>query len=498
MKHIFFYDESEHSRKINKKTVQADLFYDGFITSIVGWNKTDEAIIESRYLSFEEKHKHRKSNGEIKSQTIKQSQMKFGFASFNKDNIAFLNDYLSVFDEKVVVYFSLSSKLEYIVNQLFKNYNNSLGFDMDALRYSVTKAIVTYKPLGVIESIYNCPQSAVTVMRIFFEDRIQKNRENPALKQLETKAFEQILVVLDDANQPLELSWDYRAPFYGFKRYLKESNINNYQLLLDREGEEQKTLKAAQEVGLTNVSECDSKDCIGIRMADMFAGIIAKMMKSLSVSLTPSKNGKIEKVILNKEWFDLKDEQLELYHKLYSIAIEQNKRWYKTFTSRYSDNMVVFIALLRFMHEFKSAAQLKENLSLRGEQFNSYACQSLADRFSMMRHKLPIIPISQQEIQNGFFFNQRGAKVYYNAIEQPKLPISAHGSKYKVLSVGIANGSIPLVTIEQKGKAICYRIPNELLGWVQNLVECADVGESILPSEVVFTKQLERYCADIL
>lgn len=32
----FYYDESEHSRKINQKTITADNYYDSFIAVVVG------------------------------------------------------------------------------------------------------------------------------------------------------------------------------------------------------------------------------------------------------------------------------------------------------------------------------------------------------------------------------------------------------------------------------------------------------------------------------
>ena len=36
MKYIFFYDETEHSRKINYETVTANNFYDFLISGFVG------------------------------------------------------------------------------------------------------------------------------------------------------------------------------------------------------------------------------------------------------------------------------------------------------------------------------------------------------------------------------------------------------------------------------------------------------------------------------
>ena len=52
MKYIFFYDETEHSRKINYETVTANNYYDNFITGIVGWKAEEDECISDRYLAL--------------------------------------------------------------------------------------------------------------------------------------------------------------------------------------------------------------------------------------------------------------------------------------------------------------------------------------------------------------------------------------------------------------------------------------------------------------
>ena len=47
-KYNFYYDESEHSRKISYTTISASNYYDNFITMIVGWSD-EEANILQRY-----------------------------------------------------------------------------------------------------------------------------------------------------------------------------------------------------------------------------------------------------------------------------------------------------------------------------------------------------------------------------------------------------------------------------------------------------------------
>ena len=56
MKYHFFYDETEHSRKINIATVSAPNYYDNFIAVILGWKEADEQVIRDSYLKFEKKY----------------------------------------------------------------------------------------------------------------------------------------------------------------------------------------------------------------------------------------------------------------------------------------------------------------------------------------------------------------------------------------------------------------------------------------------------------
>lgn len=158
----FYYDESEHSRIINLSTITGETYYDNFLTAIVGWDSDKEAGIKQKYLVFEEKYAERKKKGELKSDTFKSNQFKYGFASFNKPNVDMLNDLLSIIDDDFFIYLFVASKIEYVIIQLFKDYKNSLFFDMDSVRYSIVKAILTYRPIEVINNIYAEPNKFVS------------------------------------------------------------------------------------------------------------------------------------------------------------------------------------------------------------------------------------------------------------------------------------------------------------------------------------------------
>ena len=498
----FYYDESEHSRKINYNTVTAPNYYDNFVTVVVGLSKENEKEVFKKYENFENKYADRKDrNGELKSTTLKQKKFERGFASLDKANIQFIMDFLSIFDENTKLYFSVASKIEYLFLQLFIGYQNNFIIDADAVKYSITKALVVYRPQNVIKSVYDNPEKFVEELKIFFRERIEYNHSNMKLKKQENEAFENILYILDDISAIPKLQWDYHMSFSGFAKYLQEEQIKNYALVLDKEGEQNessRTMQAAGKMGLSNVTEKNSKDSCGLRMADMMAGIISKLLKALCDELHyHSFVEGTEKKLLNAKWFRLNEAQLELYKKLYKIICEWDNAWYKSYAGIYSDDLVCFIGLLGYMTHFENLKQLvNEKLEMQGEYFNSYVCRQLSDYFKRRRSKLPIDLIDKNDEE--YFLNHRGAKVYFDISKQPILQIAEDSQTEMVLSVGMDKSGSPLITISNDGNPICYRLPEELSDWAYTAIGKANMGENLFPSQVVFTKEKNRYFADVL
>ena len=493
----FYYDESEHSRKINLKTIMADNYYDNFIAIVVGWRSEYETALFSRYTSFEEKYKHRKSKGELKNTTIRQSQLEHGIASINNNNVNFLEDFLALFDENIFIYYAVISKIEYIIQQVFIDYKNSLGIDMDAMKYSIVKAVILYKPTNIINGLYNNTSELVSLLKEFFNAQIEKDRMNEELKKNEIEQYKQILMILKDVSKIKTIDWNYDISFNGFKKYLSEKSINNYSLTIDKEGTHGNTAKAAIREGIAEVSEADSLTSCGIRMADMLAGIISKLLKALHNALSyESEEEQLSKKILNCSWFSLSDKQLLLYKRLHKVVVDLNNSWYKAFSGIYSDDLITFIALLNYMNHFESVEAIKNNLAMHGENFNAFACESLFDYYERMRNKLPKEPI--EKTSKDYFLNQKGAKVYFDINKQPLLEMTENQIVCDTLSVGCSKNMIPLITIVEEGDVKCYRLPLELSEWVMTLVGFANMGENLLPSKVMFSNTEDGLFADIL
>ena len=500
--HHFYYDESVHSRKINDKTIKSNNYYDNFVSVIVGWPKQKERTVFEKYQSFEAKYAERKDkNGELKSKTLKKNQFEFGFASMTKPNVQFVNDFLSLFDEDINFYFSIASKIEYLVLQLFSEYRSNFFFDADAMKYSITKALVVYRPEKVITCLFNSPESFVAVLKEFFRERIECNKKNIKLKRAETQAFSEILSYLENVSMVPKLDWVYNTPFDGFRKYLEEEKIADYFLTLDKEGDvehDSKTLQAAHLTGLQNTAEVDSLSSCGIRMADMMAGIMTKLLKSLCDSLRyHSPEEGLQKKVLAARWFQMNEGQLGLYKKLQKIICEWDHAWYKSYAGIYSDDLVGFIALLNYMNHFESVKQIyDEGLGLQGEFFNSFSCKQLDDYFDRLRNKLPIEPIP--DTKTNFFLNNRGAKVFFDIENQPFLVINEGSQTVTVLSVGMSNAALPLITVLKDEKPVCYRLPEELRDWAYAVIGISNRGENLFPAQVTFSKISSKYYADIL
>lgn len=492
----FYYDESEHSRIINLSTITGETYYDNFLVAIVGWDSDKEVEIKQKYLAFEEKYAERKKKGELKSDTFKSNQFKYGFASFNKPNVEMLNDLLSIIDDDFFIYLFVASKIEYVIIQLFKDYTNSIFVDMDSVRYSIVKAILTYRPTEVINSIYAEPEEFVSSLIDFFTQRIELNKSNIALKEAENNAFENILMILQDVEPPTSINWDYHMSFEGFSSLLKSKRIADYNLTIDKEGNS-KTHDAAIEVGIVNCTEVDSKEHFGLRIADMLAGIVGKMMKSLYHSLrNESNNATVTKTLLDKSWFKVSEEQLYLYKKLHHILLEINNDWYKIYAGNYSDDLISLLALLDYMNHFKSADEIQKDFDMHPEYCNACMCRRLEEHFNRIHSKMPVEPVVPETEE--YFRNSRGAKVYFDINKQPKLQLEYGEKKLHVLSVGRSKEGIPLVTIASEPENLCLRLPYQLDDWVIWAVGMAMQGEKRFPADVIFSKTNDGYYADIL
>lgn len=356
--YTFFYDESEHSRKINYSTIQADNYSNNFVTVILGYNDIYIADKEKIFSKLKNKYSSRLIKDEFKSKSL---NLSYGFASLKKDGIEFLQDLLEVTKGNANICFSVMNKMEFIINQIFKedhsHYKPGYYINMSNLRYSLSKSISLYRPKGILEAIYN-DGDVVFEIKKFASERLIANESNLKLKRRENEMFEALIEILSTFNKNFKVDWNYEGAFKDFNKYLKSNKIKNYKLIIDKEGKidaDSETYLSAKRMKMKNVSERDSKKEFGIQLADLIAGIISKFIKRLDDE-TMYKNFKeaTQKKLLSKEWFSIDESQFELYKLFYKSLINSTDVSTKAYSGEYVDGLIRFISLLKYFNNFNS------------------------------------------------------------------------------------------------------------------------------------------------
>lgn len=105
-----------------------------------------------------------------------------------------------------------------------------------------------------------------------------------------------------------------------------------------------------------------------------------------------------------------------------------------------------------------------------------------------------------------FIVNKAGAKIYKDLDKHVvlKVPVLLNekekGVVHNVLSVGILGSQrVPIVTVKDpNGKVRAYRLPHELVGWVENSMGMKLQGIEMFPAKVEFGKLKDRVYAEIL
>lgn len=476
----FYYDESQHSRSLNLETIKADEFYDGFVVAIVGWDTRRESDLAAQYCKFEKKYLSPNAK-ELKSTVLKKSHFKYGFKSLSQHNARLISDYLDLIDREMYVYCSFSSKVELLVDRLFSQYQNQPCFNADLMKYSLAKLLVQYRPLEVVEAIYQSPDDLLDALRGFLVNRIEDDKANPELKWTEMDQCRSILEVMDRVMPLDDYQWEYYAPLAGFGLYLSEHNeVDSCTLVIDQE---ENTRAAAERLGFDRVLEADSSECFGVRMADMLVGIVAKLMKAIRDELTyQSREDEIKKNLFDVEWFNLNDERLELYKKLCRVLNQYDKCWYKVYGSGFSDDLVVLIALLKYLDGFDGAAQLHELGANNAERFNTFCCNSLSEHFQVL---------SDDPLHTGDLSDSK--KLF-----RPRLRITDRPRTYRVLDVMFADDGSPMALISENGCETACLLPADLAGWVGMVLSREDWKDLLFPGNVRFQYSQGRFCADFL
>lgn len=394
----FYYDESNHDRRLSTKTLNDPNFGKEFTTAIIGFSDEDKAILESKFYELKALRKNKSDlDQELKgNKTFKTKSLEYGFHSLTKNNITFVNDFIDLFTENIYVYIGSFNKMETIIHRILPSDIFTPGSDRNHLRYSIAKYLEDYFPKSLINELEKPSRRFVIHLKNSIESKLNElealfksNPEKYGHKISQIEAYTNIVDNLKSevSTRTIETHWDHTQPFYGFNKFLSDLNISDYSLTLDK-GSNSKTV--AKKAGLKNVDEDDSENSIGIQIADLLVALISKLESALNndLQLKIASNDHTFNNI-NLKWFDLNQDQFNLYVKLNDILSKFNFSQFKLSTSMNSSSLTYLYVLINTIGNYKSFENYKSinknkdvRLNLLRNEFNNRYQDAIMDYFN--------------------------------------------------------------------------------------------------------------------
>ena len=398
---IFYYDETFHDRKITMLSNGYPNIYesndnDSFVFAILGDRKEKMDKILLEYEKIEKLTKEKlQLEGELKSTTFKRGFFKNGFSTMDKNCKSFyIHFFTFLIENNLKFQMGCISKTEYLIFQFAYALDFPPGIIINSFIYSLTKFVEQHRLYNYLrdlikgESVFleKFKSSLIKLLCKFFEEVKGIKREEKeiiAVRQL----IEILMVSKVKSNKTICKNWNYDLIAEAVKLRITELNEKNAIVIIDKEP---LTLDAFLKNGL-NTLEADSKECLGIRMTDMFVGFIGRFIYYLKNDLHESNYLSLEEIerkkflskrLINNNWFNLTEEEFSLIRKLGNFF--DKATYWSSFTLNYMDDMTLFFSYFHYIMAYKNYEKFCENSNKHNEFFNSYVCESLHNSYIKM------------------------------------------------------------------------------------------------------------------
>lgn len=344
----FYFDESNHDRKvrISEDAVlniwMRDRCHDKYVGCFVGWADSNLPFVERRYFEFEasvRKLFNLASNKEVKSELVKFKKYKDGLASFSRDSLAVYKGFFEfLLDTEAIWQVNAVSKIDlFLRNGVgFRNlYNFVYG---RAIFYTFAKFFEIYADADLMKAVVQYCDGKIQdyqfVRRLVQRlDAVLAYDKGIARKRSEVLACENLKRVFK-RYRPLCpekcVDFDYDVDGVGLSACISDYTFigRDISVFVDKE---RRTCEAIRKQ-FASVVEVDSEICFGVRVADMLAGFISRMLVAIAnvlleqPAVLPGEHASSNRRLIPVEWVDLryKRDVFELYKLVASVLISDD------------------------------------------------------------------------------------------------------------------------------------------------------------------------------
>ena len=393
--HYLFMDEKgpQNSFKIsdpfdkkNKLSYANDNMH-SYVANVIQIEKTVYGSIEKEYCQIVETYlstrKQLQESLKIKSRELKgldliRTNFDYGIASMMGNEVQF---YISVFkmlnqyDVDNLIF--MISKMSIITSSRLTNFfyflDEETKFSSFIAKYVLTKYAEVEASKKVIEALLNKALPTRPLLKLIKEDlnRIINNNQGNMRMSRQLAIYQQLITAMDRVinnhkikllEPELKLSFDWNKVKWAFDLWMTEQGFPDknieYTLFLD----EGIPSNIFTELNINKIEEdCDSRDSVGLQITDMIVVLIGKLVSQMTVNTRYDFNKPDQRVLLNKEFFDLNEQQYNLISELNRFLLDKETNYHFVNDAYFDESLLlqVYIGYITSFDNFEQYNSVK-------------------------------------------------------------------------------------------------------------------------------------------
>ena len=393
--HYLFMDEKgpQNSFKIsdpfdkkNKLSYANDNMH-SYVANVIQIEKTVYGSIEKEYCQIVETYLStrkqlqqslKNKSRELKGLDLIRTNFDYGIASMMGNEVQF---YISVFkmlnqyDVDNLIF--MISKMSIITSSRLTNFfyflDEEIKFSSFIAKYVLTKYAEVEASKKVIEALLNKALPTRPLLKLIKEDlnRIINNNQGNMRMSRQLAIYQQLITAMDRVinnhkikllEPELKLSFDWNKVKWAFDLWMTEQGFPDknieYTLFLD----EGIPSNIFTELNINKIEEdCDSRDYVGLQITDMIVVLIGKLVSQMTVNTRYDFNKPDQRVLLNKEYFDLIEPQYNLISELNRFLLDKETNYHFVNDAYFDESLLlqVYIGYITSFDNFEQYNSVK-------------------------------------------------------------------------------------------------------------------------------------------
>ena len=341
--------------------------------------KEYQQIVET-YLSTRKQLKQSlgDKNKELKGLELLKTNFDYGITSMKENEVKF---YLSLFKMlnkyNVKNLLFMVSKMSIITSSRLTNFfyflDEETKFSSFIAKYVLTKYAEVEASKKVIEALLNKALPTRPLLKLIKEDlnRIINNNQGNMRMSQQLAIYQQLITAMDRVinnhkikllEPELKLSFDWNKVKWAFDLWMTEQGFPDknieYTLFLD----EGIPSNIFTELNINKIEEdCDSRDYVGLQITDMIVVLIGKLVSQMTVNTRYDFNKPDQRVLLNKEYFDLNEQQYNLISELNRFLLDKETNYHFVNDAYFDESLLlqVYIGYITSFDNFEQYNSVK-------------------------------------------------------------------------------------------------------------------------------------------